>query len=83
VFSFGLTLFEMLTGVGAFGDQPPLKLLFQLRTQDLAQELVPQVDKDYRKLLTAMLARDATQRPSMSEVVERLTAGHASNSASP
>jgi serine/threonine protein kinase len=74
VFSFGLTLVEMLTGSRAHGEQSPVKLLVRLQTEDLAAEFANQVDETYRDLLTAMLAHDPAQRPPMTEVARRLTA---------
>ncbi|MBC8872201.1 MAG: protein kinase [Planctomycetes bacterium] len=73
VFSFGLVLFEMLTGHRALAEPAPIKLLLRLQTEDLRRDLVPQVDEAYRELLTAMLARDQEQRPAMTEVVQKLS----------
>ena len=73
VFSFGLMLFEMLTGHRALAEQAPIKLLLKLQTDDLRRDLVPQIDEAYRELLTAMLARDQEQRPAMTEVVQKLS----------
>ena len=55
VFSFGLTLVEMLTGRRARGEQSPVKLLVRLQTEDLGSEFANQVDARYRDLLSAML----------------------------
>jgi alkyl hydroperoxide reductase subunit AhpC len=72
VFSFGLTLFEMLTGRMALTDASLGSLLVRLQTQDLGPKLAAQVDEPYRMLLAAMLARDAARRPAMSNVLEHL-----------
>ena len=72
MFSFGLTVFEMLTGRQALAEEAPVKLLLKLQTQELGPELATEVDQPYRGLLTAMLARDARQRPAMAEVLRRL-----------
>jgi len=72
VFSFGLTLFEMLTGRMALTDASLGSLLVRLQTQDLGPKLAAQVDEPYRMLLAAMLARDAARRPAMSNVLEQL-----------
>ena len=74
VFSFGLTLAEMLTGRRAHTEQSPVKLLVRLGTEDLASELVRDVDDAYQGLVMPMLSRVANQRPSMSEVVRMLNA---------
>ena len=74
VFSFGLTLVEMLTGSRAHGEQSPVRLLVRLQTEDLASEYVNQVDERYRDLLSAMFAYDPVQRPPITEVARRLAA---------
>ncbi|MHC4403356.1 MAG: protein kinase domain-containing protein [Planctomycetota bacterium] len=74
VFSFGLTLVEMLTGRRAHTEQSPVKLLVRLQTEDLASELVREVDDAYQDLLLPMLAHTADQRPSMSKVARRVNA---------
>jgi serine/threonine-protein kinase len=80
VFSLGLMLFEMLTGRPAHDEELPLAMMLTVRTEDLAAKLAPQIDEAYRALLTAMLARDAAERPSAADVVERLVAGDTSSS---
>ena len=72
VYSFGLMLYEMLTGRPAHSDRPILETLLLLQNRDLGPELAEQVEESYRELLAAMLARDASQRPSMKEVVAEL-----------
>jgi eukaryotic-like serine/threonine-protein kinase len=74
VFAFGLMWFEMLTGRQALADKSVISLLHRLRTQDLAPSLTVEVDASDRGLLQAMLNRDASQRPTMSEVLDQLTA---------
>jgi len=74
VFAFGLMLFEMLTGRMALPDTSLVILLARLQNQELGPRLAPEVDASYRDLLAAMLARDAAQRPPMSEVRDRLSA---------
>jgi serine/threonine protein kinase len=72
VFSFGLMLYEMLTGRPAIGDDSPLVFMYKLRTEDLAGELAAHVPPGYRPLLVSLLSRDPLQRPLMQEVVEQL-----------
>jgi serine/threonine protein kinase len=74
VFAFGLTLFEMLTGRMALPDPSLAAILARLQNQELGPRLAPQVDEPYRDLLAAMLAREAARRPTMSEVLNQLTA---------
>ncbi len=75
VFSFGLTLYEMLTGRSAHERTSVLDMLLRLRTANLAQELAPQVEPGYQDLLAAMLSRNPAQRPCMEEVAQRLNDG--------
>jgi eukaryotic-like serine/threonine-protein kinase len=72
VYSFGLMLYEMLTGRPAHADRPILETLLLLQNQDLGLELAGQVDEPYGELLAAMLSCDSGQRPGMREVVDRL-----------
>jgi serine/threonine protein kinase len=72
VYAFGLMLFEMLTGRRAPSDRRPVEWILKLRTDDVAPELVSQVDVSLRPLLSAMLARDPISRPAMREVLSML-----------
>ena len=74
VFSFGLTLVEMLTGCRAHAEQSPIELLIRLQTVDLTSELARGVDDAYQDAVLQMLAREASQRPSMNEVVQTMNA---------
>jgi alkyl hydroperoxide reductase subunit AhpC len=71
-FSFGLTLFEMLTGRPAHEKLPVIQLLERVRAADLAAELAPRAPAPRRKLLAALLARDPGLRPSMADVAAEL-----------
>jgi serine/threonine protein kinase len=72
VYSFGLILFEMLTGRPAHPERSILETLLMLQNQDLGPELAAQADEPCRELLAAMLARDGNRRPAISEVVDWL-----------
>ena len=72
VFSFGLMLYEMLTGRPAHPERPILETLRILQSQDLGPGLALQVEEPYRELLMAMLARDAARRPAMNDVLQRI-----------
>ncbi len=73
VYSFGLILYEMLTGRPAHPDRSILETLLVLQNRDIGPELAEQVDEPYRDLLAALLAKDATNRPAMRAVVARLS----------
>ncbi|MEX1230980.1 MAG: protein kinase [Planctomycetaceae bacterium] len=74
VFSFGLVLFELLTGQKALPDDSVVKVLSQLKTRDLAHELPPLVPAEFRDLLRSMLETDPDARPSIAAVLEELSA---------
>ena len=73
-------LFEMLTGRRAFSEDSPVEMMLRIRAADVATDLVPQIDEAYRPLLTAMLARDESERPSASNVAEKLAASASTGS---
>jgi alkyl hydroperoxide reductase subunit AhpC len=74
VFSFGLTLAEMLTGKRAHGEQSAVKLVLRLQDKELANEVANRVDAAYRDTIAAMLTHDPLARPSMAEVARQLAA---------
>lgn len=79
VFAFGLILFEMLSGQKALSDTSLGTILARLQTQDLGARLAPRVPTPYRDLLKAMLARVPGERPTMAEVVQRLSSVRITN----
>ncbi len=78
VFSFGLTLVEMLTRSRALVEKSPVKLVARLQSKGLGSELAGQVDQTYRELVAALLAHAPAQRPPMAEVIRRLASTDAS-----
>jgi serine/threonine protein kinase len=72
VFSFGLMLYEMLTGRPAHPERPILETLHVLQNKDLGPELAQQVEEPHRELLMAMLARDAARRPMINDVLQSI-----------
>jgi serine/threonine protein kinase len=75
VFSLGLILFEMLTGRRARTEELPFAMVLNIRMEDMASKLAPQIDEAYRELLSAMLARGAADRPGAAAVARKLAAG--------
>lgn len=72
VFSFGLTLIEMLTGRPAHAEQSPVKLLVRLQTEEMADDLTFGLPRSDRELVLPMLSRDPNMRPAMGEVARRM-----------
>ena len=72
VYSFGLMLYEMLTGQPAHPDRPIIETLLLLQTLDLGADLATRVDEPYRELLARILSRDSNRRPAMRKVVALL-----------
>ncbi len=70
VFSFGLILYEMLTGRRALQEAALLPLLQRLRSENFGASLASQVDGDHGELLGKMLAREPSQRPTMVDVAQ-------------
>jgi serine/threonine protein kinase len=75
VFSFGILLYEMLTGRPARPERPILEMLHAIGDEDLAPELAGQVEQPYSQWLEAMLARDADARPPMEDVLQEIRVG--------
>ncbi|MBW3598039.1 MAG: protein kinase [Planctomycetes bacterium] len=71
-YSFGLTLYELLTGRAAYEHTGIVQHLLRLSTADLASELVPHVPPTYQDLLASLLARHPADRPSMSDAARSL-----------
>ena len=72
VYSFGLTLFEMLTGRAPHQGRSLADLLVKLQQPDMADELVLQVAEGDRPLLAATLAYAPQDRPTMQAVKQQL-----------
>jgi alkyl hydroperoxide reductase subunit AhpC/predicted Ser/Thr protein kinase len=72
VYSFGLTLFEMLTGRAPHQGRSLADLLVKLQQPDMANELVLQVAEGDRPLLAATLAYAPQDRPTMQAVKQQL-----------
>jgi serine/threonine protein kinase len=75
VYSLGLMLFEMLTGRRANDESSLVKMILKVQSGELASEVAPLIDEAYRALLTAMLARNAAERPGAGAVAGSLAAG--------
>ncbi len=72
VFSFGLILFEMLTGRRAMMEKNLLKLLLNLQDPALAEKLAEQVPDRFQSLLKSTLAFPPEARPLMVALIEQL-----------
>jgi serine/threonine protein kinase len=70
VFSFGLIVYEMLTGRRVLSETGLLPLLKRLRGEDFTVTLASQVSADCRDMVGKMLARDPSQRPSMAAIAD-------------
>jgi serine/threonine-protein kinase len=70
VFSFGLILFEMLTGERAMRDEAPLKIVLRLQHEDVAAELRSRLSDSDADLVLPLLAREPAARPTMADVAE-------------
>ena len=73
VFSFGLILFELLTGERAITEESPLRIVQQLRHEDLVPDLAARLDEPDQHLILPLLARDPDMRPSMADVAQQLS----------
>lgn len=74
VFSFGLILFEMLTGERAMRDDAPLRIVLRLQHEDVAADLESRLSEADAELVLPLLSREADERPSMTQVGERINA---------
>jgi len=72
VFSFGLVLFEILTGNKALPNDSLGELIRRLHTPHLNEELANNVPPEYQTLVTETLETDAKLRPTMDRVTAAL-----------
>ena len=75
VYSLGVTTFELLGGKTPFADLPSQELATaQLHNQPpIVRRWVPGLQRDISQLLQAMLAKQAVNRPTMTEVINAFT----------
>ncbi len=76
IFSFGLVLYELATGRHAFAGGSASETLHRMLTEEPAppSSVNPLVTSALNSLILAMLAKDATARPSAEEIVRTLEA---------
>ena len=75
VFSFGLMIFELLTGCPAFDERSVLKVLQQIRSVE-PDSFANRVEEPFRSLLRRMLVRDPKARTiTMWEIEDALNQG--------
>lgn len=72
VFTFGLVLYEMLTGKRALPTRSLKTAVRTVRRTDLSQ-LAKDVPRPFRKIVASCLNRDPEARPTMRQLVDRLT----------
>lgn len=75
VYSFGATLFEMLTGRSPFPGSEPLQIWGAQLTKEPpdVRVFVPSVPRPLAMMMQRMLHREAVARPSMEDVLRQLT----------
>ncbi len=71
VFSFGLTLYQMITGTQAFSGNNPLEILNSLHGADL-DALVAKVSAEFKVPISRALELDPERRATMGELAETL-----------
>ena len=74
IFSFGIVLYEMFTGIHPFAGQTIAATLHAIISQEpiRPQQFKPSLDPWLDTLIVNMLAKDPTVRPSANEVVKQL-----------
>jgi serine/threonine protein kinase len=73
LFSLGVLLYELLTGISPFRDSTPLATASRILSLDPVpvRELVPEVDASLAELIDLLLAKDPEQRPRDADWVAR------------
>jgi len=74
IYSFGLILFELVTGRRAFQNTELRHLLEQVSDPNLPNRLASELPPELQQLCINMLAFDHAKRPSATEIVEELQA---------
>jgi len=74
IFSFGLVLYEMTTGMHAFQGESPLDAAGAILSRQAVPPLrkVPRIPPRLDRLIMAMLAKNPADRPSSAEIVRSL-----------
>lgn len=72
VFSFGLVLYELLTGQHAFPGKTPVETAHAILMKEPSGELPQDVPVELERLIGSMLAKDALQRPHAGQVAAQL-----------
>eukprot|EP00003_Mantamonas_plastica_P011703 TRINITY_DN2150_c0_g2_i3.p1 TRINITY_DN2150_c0_g2~~TRINITY_DN2150_c0_g2_i3.p1 ORF type:complete len:145 (-),score=31.01 TRINITY_DN2150_c0_g2_i3:42-476(-) len=72
VYSYGMVLWEMVTEAIPYAGQHPLQVAIQIATQGLKPEQPTEGEPGFIQLIEDCMHEDASQRPSFSEILERL-----------
>ncbi|WP_203030262.1 serine/threonine-protein kinase, partial [Frankia nepalensis] len=74
MFSFGATLYNLLTATTPFAGEVPVQLLLRILADDRLPIGRPDVPPDLDALIQDLLAADPDRRPGWAEITDRLTA---------
>ncbi|OHT15048.1 hypothetical protein TRFO_14571 [Tritrichomonas foetus] len=69
VYSYGIVLWELLTGESPYNDVPITKLLYLVVQEKLRPTIPPDTPPDMAQLITACWSTDPKQRPSFSQII--------------
>lgn len=72
VFSFGIVMWEALTGEVPFQEMNPFAVMFQMKENCLRPPIPEFCEDDYRQLMAACWAAEPSDRPSFCKIVELL-----------
>lgn len=72
IFSLGLILVQMLSGVSVMRDMQPMEIISALWRPDFVASLTEQIPREFRSELTDLFAMDPNNRPSAKEVDRRM-----------
>ncbi|CAK0736720.1 hypothetical protein CVIRNUC_000792 [Coccomyxa viridis] len=74
VYAFGVLLWEMCTGKRPWAGMMQMQIIFHVTIQNKSLEFPSSVPESLRSIGTQCMEKESSQRPTMTEVVERLEA---------